>query len=249
MSRDKQEDVKKKETVKIESPQMVPAGMLEAFEHAATLSFEVKSGDGKGEPALKEWDVLFNRVESYKGDLPLSFKGEVRMRRAWALMDLDRYEEAEELLADDSMGPYLDSFSEEVLYEYFFSFANVLGALGKKALMDEAMRKSLFIATEKLGDLEKCVRSWMNLMLFAEHNEWWPYLENVSSAAQKFCEEQGDSLDLLWVLSGVHKVGALKGQGRMEDAKKVGAKLLKKAQALNDEGVTKRVTEVLESIG
>ena len=186
-------------------------------------------------------------VEEAGAGLPKSFSGEVRMRTAWAFMDLERYDQALELLDTEAMEPYLDHFRDDVLYEYFFSYANTLGALSKQDAMDQAMRKAIFIAAERMNDLQRCVRAWMNLMLLSEHNKWWQYLDKVSAAAQSFSSNQGPDLDALWILAGIHRLSALGHTGKPEQAEELGRELRNKAESLGDSDMKARVDEALEN--
>lgn len=219
----------------LEADADVDPELLERFNRAATEAFE-----GRTEAALQAWESLLDVIDE---DTPRSFVGEVRMRRCWVLMDLERYEEAAEMLATEAMEPYLDYFSDEVLFEYFFCHANTLGTLGRIEPMDGQFRRAMYVAAEHLRDMERCQRCWLNLLMFGEQAQDWEYLAKTSEAGQRFAE--GGQLTVLGFIAGLHHAAALRGLGKLDEAREKADALLTQAQAWRDEDAIERVQALI----
>ena len=220
-----------------ETPE-VAAELLEGFNQAASLAFE-----GQAEPALEAWSRL---LEQTGEDTPAAFVGEALMRRAWVLMDLERYEEAAEALALEAMEPYLDSFSDEVLFEYFFCNANTLGSLGRITEMDGQFRRAMYIAANQLGDVERCQRCWVNMALLTEQAGDWVHLEKVGESGQKFAQQS--QLPVMGFIIGMHHVTALKNLGRLGEARAAADLLVEQADEFNDEEAAARARALRDAL-
>jgi len=223
--------------------QDVAPELLQEFNQAATLAFQNQT-----EEALSAWARLLDKAEqSSSGEVPAAFVGEVRMRRAWVLIDLERYEEAAGALDAEVMEPYLDHFSDEVLFEYFFCFANTLGSLGRIEAMDGQFRRAMYIAATQLGDLERCQRCWLNMAMLTQQAGDWTHLEKVSEAGRKFADES--ELPVMGFILGLHRVHALKNLERLDEAREAADHLIGQAQALDDEKAVARVRALREELG
>jgi tetratricopeptide (TPR) repeat protein len=196
---------------------LVSPEFIEMFNKAAGLARE-----GKFEESLAAWNELLDPEKERDKDLPtLSMTGEflgvAMMRKAWVLMDLERYEDALEVFEDDLMQACLGQFDLETLFEYYFSYGNTLGNLRNIDAMDDAFSRALGIAAEELGDMTRCLNTWMNLMEYALQSEAWKYLERESRNAQAFSENTDN--DLLRTKAGWYHVQALKELGRTKEAR------------------------------
>jgi len=221
--------------------------LVELFNHAATLARQ-----GDYEASLEAWDLL---VGPGRGrDRPAGrrvmtgeFLGVATMRRAWVLMDLGRREEALLALKDPVMEACLSQLRTEDLYEYHFSLGNTLGTLGRIRKMDRQFTMALNIAAEELGDLERCCRTWSNLMRHAERAQAWRYLERESLRAVAFATKTG-ARALGFEARFRHAV-ALRGLGRDDEARQEAEALLVETRAAGVTAVVARLEEIVASCG
>lgn len=198
-------------------PGLVSPELVEQFNRASGLARE-----GKFEEALAAWNLLLGPKEETDYDAPKlvmtgEFLGVAMMRKAWALMDLGRYEEARGVLEDDVMQACLGQFDLETLYEYYFSLGNTLGELGDIDTMDDAFTRALGIAAEELGDIKRCTNAWCNLMEYGARAKAWKYVERESGNAQAFAENT-DS-EMIRFRAGWFHLVALKELGRSREAR------------------------------
>lgn len=163
--------------------------MIQAFNTAAGLA-----RDGELERSLHAWNELLEPSQPRTGPTPVlsgEFLGVAQMRRAWVLMDLERYERARECLEADLMQACLGQFPLATLYEYFFSYANTLGQLGEIDAMDDAMSRALGIAAEELGDANRCEQCWRWLVRHAQTAGAWEYLAREMPSLIAFASNAG----------------------------------------------------------
>jgi len=170
--------------------------LIDQFNAAAGLARE-----GRYEASLAVWNALLEpdaeeiARREREGPAMMSgrFLGLAHMRRAWAMMDLDRHADARDALESEIMLACLGQLQTEELYEYYFSLGNCHGALGEIAPMDVALSRALHLAAEHLGDPERCVRCWTNLMHWAEAHRAWAYLTRECPSAIQLAENTGQS--------------------------------------------------------
>jgi tetratricopeptide (TPR) repeat protein len=144
--------------VELTSPELI-----EQFNRAAGLARE-----NKYEESLEAWERLLGPREEGAPVLVMSgrFLGVAMMRKAWVLMDLQRYREAREVFEDGVMEACLGQLEIDELYEYFFSYGNTLGELGEAEGMQAMLSRALEIATEELGDPVRRRNAMNNLQHF-----------------------------------------------------------------------------------
>ncbi len=216
---------------------LISPQLIEEFNRATAL---VRKGDLEG--ALAVWDELLSygsrsekRAPPGGGQVCLTgeFLAQVTMRKAWVLMDLGRHEEALEALSSALMEACLSELSPEDLYEYHFSRANTLGALGRVELMHEQFDAALNLAARQLGDMDRCCQCWSNLMRHAENSEAWDDLEQQSRRALRFARNNG--AEVLDFEARFRHVLALAGLQRGEEMEQEARSLLTEARRL---GVT-----------
>lgn len=87
------------------------------------------------------------------------FVATIELRRAWCLMDLERYRDARAVLEGPRLIELLAGLEHEERYEYFFSYGNVLGNLEQYDAMSDAMDQAFTEALE-LDDEERFLRAW-----------------------------------------------------------------------------------------
>ena len=221
--------------------------LVEQFNHAATLARQ-----GEYDASLAAWDRL---VGPGRGrDRPPGrrvmtgeFLGVATMRRAWVLMDLGRHEEALRALKDPVMEACLSQLRAEDLYEYHFSLGNTLGTLGQIRKMDRRLTMALNIAAEELGDLERCCRTWSNLMRHAERARAWRYLERESRRAVTFAANTGARA--LSFEARLRHVVARHGLGRVKKARLEAEALLVEARAVGVTAAVARLEEIVAGRG
>lgn len=227
---------------------MISKDLIEIFNKAAGLAREKKF-----EESLAEYDKIIDpskdAIDARKDNkvvLTGEFLGVAMMRKAWILMDLKRYEEAKKIFEDKLMEACLGQFNMETLYDYFFSYGNTLGDLGDLKGMDDKLSRALGIASEKLGDRERCFTCWSNLLALSLKAEDWEFLEKESLAARTFAENSADTV--LRVKADWHHVLAMHGLGKDLEAREEGGVLLTFLTQLGADEAAKDVEELLTEI-
>ena len=203
---------------------MISEEYIEIFNQASLLTRQ-----GKLEEALIRWDLIVapqdkpDKSKVVTGD----FLGQAHMRKAWVLMDLERYEEALEIFLSEVMAALITQFSLETLYDYFFSYANTLGSLGRIEEMDDKFTRALNIASEEFGDQAKCEQCWQGLLTHARKHDALDYLIQESERCVQFSVNNG--LAELFVFSITHAIEANIEKGNLVNAKELSSKYLKQA--------------------
>ncbi len=117
------------------------------------------------------------------------FLATIHLHACYALMDLQRYAEAEaELLLVE-----LSDFKGPMLYEYYFTLGNLLGALGRIRPMFAAFVEAIS-AAEIAGDLvDRPQRCWTKILGVAVGSRDWPYVVEVAEKALNVARLRGYS--------------------------------------------------------
>jgi hypothetical protein len=219
--------------------------LIEQFNKAAQLARE-----GKYEESLAEWNLLLfpSKKEKRNNSKMMSghFLGIAMMRRAWVLIDLKNYKEAKRAFEDDVMKACLTQFSNNDLYEYFFSYGNTLGELGDINGMDDAFSRAINIAANELGDLSRCEVTWKNLMSYAENSNSWEYLERESNNALTFA--QNSNSEVLKFEARWYHILALKGLNLVEKAREEAELMLKDLQKIGADKAVNRLQDLIDSL-
>lgn len=188
---------------------------IKRFNQAAALARE-----GKYEEALEAYEKindLFDNPEEARM-MTGEFMGMIELRKAYCLMDLERYEETRQLFESDILRAALGQFNKETLYDYFFSYGNVLGYLGLIEEMGNAMTKALNIAAEELDDLKRCENVWYWIMYCAKEHGEWKYLEEQCINAHKFGVK--NESHYLQHIAGQFGCYAYRGLGKIDEARR-----------------------------
>jgi len=193
---------------------------IERFDKAAALARE-----GRYEEALNAYEQIHAPFKDYKEPRIMTgeFMGMIELRKAYCLMDLDRYEEARELFESKLVKAALGQFNKETLYDYYFSYGNTLGNLGDIEKMDQVMSQALTVAAKELHDLKRCENAWYWVMYWAKKHAKWEYLEEQCVNAHRFGVEN-ESI-VLQVRAGEFGCYAYRGLGKIEKARR-GANLI-----------------------
>lgn len=214
--------------------------LIQQFNEAADLARE-----GEFEASLAAWNRLLNPTDEDKREKRVTtgdFLGQSYMRKAWVLMDLQRWAEAREVFEDEVLQACLGQFSTENLYEYFYSYANTLGILGEVEPMDVAFSKAMHIAAEHLGDAQRLHYCWKNLMYFAEITESWDYLLGEVDACIQLAANIGD--EKLGTMGQLNKALALANLGRNAEARSIVEPAMERARATGADWVLACCAEI-----
>ncbi|HEC78670.1 MAG TPA: hypothetical protein ENI34_05960 [candidate division WOR-3 bacterium] len=193
---------------------------IERFNRAAELARE-----GKIEEALEAYENIKAPFDDPKEERIMTgeFLGMVELRKAYCLMDLERFEEAREIFASNIIQAALGQFDFTTLCDYFYSYGNTLGKLGLLEKMDEVMKNVLKIAVNELNDLKRCEDTWYWIMYWAKEHEAWEYLEKQCISAHKFGVKSGSLF--LQIKAGEFGCYAYRGLGKIEEARR-GARII-----------------------
>lgn len=159
------------------SPYGVSSTYIERFNQAAQLARE-----GRSEEAFRAYDAIFGTLENprEKEEISWNFFVEVNLRKAYCLMDLNRYQDAWVILEGSEIKPYLSQIHPFQRHAYFFSLGNILGNLGKVYLMRDKFIKAIKIAGQELNDPKKEMDSWFWLLQWGKTWQKWDFLYEVA---------------------------------------------------------------------
>ncbi|MGB3340625.1 MAG: hypothetical protein WBB37_03990 [bacterium] len=193
---------------------------VERFNEAAGLASQ-----GRYEDALEAYDNIHAPFDDYSEERVMTgeFMGMIEIRKAYCLMDLERYDEARTIFESKLVKAALGQFNKATLYDYFFSYGNTLGYLGAIRKMDTVMSKALAIALQELDDLKKLETVWYWIMYWAKKHEQWVYLEEQCINAHK-TGIRNKSI-ALQVQAGEFGCYAYRGLGKIDKARR-GAKII-----------------------
>lgn len=217
---------------------LISPHLVQQFNQAAALARE-----SRFEQSLAAWEVLLGRQDG-KSVITGDFLGQCMMRKAWVLMDLERWQHAREVLEDKVLEACLGQFSTANLYEYFFSYANVLGNLRDISGMDRAFSFAMRTAAEGLADHRRMRHCWNNLFFWAEKAGAWKYLQTEAAYCVTYARNQGDQQ--LETVAKLNRAMALHRQGRMQKAARIVEPIRKRALRDADSDVLRRCEEAMK---
>ena len=199
---------------------------IEMFNEAADLA-----RSGKQKNALEIYEKI-SKTKAGIANKDLTsgdFFGVVELRKAFCLMDIDRYVEARKVLESEKMQGFLSKFEHETMFEYFFCCGNTLGNLGETHLMEDCLSRALAVAAEHLGDLQKCENCWYFIMYWAKQHMKWEFLEQQCVAAHMF----GTDNDSIYLQQKALEFGcfAYNGLGKTDKARKAAEVVLERLRA------------------
>jgi tetratricopeptide (TPR) repeat protein len=154
----------------------VDPGLVKDFNRAAKLG---RDGAHAASAALYE-DVV-RRAARRRATASPAFVATARTRRAFCLMDLERYEDARtELQAASKLEQHL---SLDGRYELLFALGNTLGALGH---VDQAFTTlvSAIRTAEDMNDYtERPARCWGRILAIGVDRKAWSFVEDKAKIA------------------------------------------------------------------
>jgi len=217
---------------------------VERFNEAAGLAHQ-----GRYEEALEAYDNIHAPFDDYNEERIMTgeFMGMIEIRKAYCLMDMERYDEARAIFESKLVKAALGQFNKASLYDYFLSYGNTLGYLGAIKKMDGVMCKALTIALGELDDLKKLETVWYWIMYWAKKHGQWAYLEEQCTNAHK-AGIRNKSI-VLQVRAGEFGCYAYRGLGKIDKAKR-GAKIIIKRykDAEADDSIVKEWEDFLLSL-
>lgn len=222
---------------------MISEEYLEVFNRAAKLARERRF-----EAALSEWNRIVNSSSEDSltgGVLTGDFLGQAHLRKAWVLMDLERFEEAREVFASETLEACLTQFDLEVLYDYFYSYGHTLGQLGKISDMDDRFTRALNIASEHLGDEDRCEACWRGLLQHARDHGAWTYLRAEGERCITFAEN--NNLQTLWLTAVRAAIEANSEAGDRQRAVELAEMLKEQAQHWQNDDLVEEAERTLST--
>ncbi len=208
--------------------QLVSESLIDLFNQAAALARE-----GNHVDALEIWDAIIQPVEKPHPSLvaTIEFLGQTYMRKAWSLTDLGKFVEAKAVFETDFLRAALNQFDLKVIFDYFFSYANVLGELGEIKRMDDKFSRALNIAADR-GDAYNAQLCWLNLMHYAEKNQDWEYLEREARSCIRFADNS--DLPKLGLAAGLKRSAALVKLHQLDKAGQQAKRIIKLSEQLGE---------------
>lgn len=169
-------------------PSTIPSILLNRFTEAVNLANNGKPGE-----ALEKYQNIFTDEEGKKiqGGITGEFIATVELRKAYCLMDLQKYQEAKEIFAE--LDKFLAGQLETIaLYDFYFSYGNTLGNLGLLGEMEDRMARAMNIATEYLQDNDKFRNIWYWVLHWESLHQAWDSLREHCDSAYNFGLQNND---------------------------------------------------------
>lgn len=133
--------------------------------------------------ALTAYETLFAPLPADEtAELTFTFRAVVQLRRAVLLGDLRRDEEAR-LVFEGELRELLPELDPALRFEYFLSFGNTLGRLGRVDSMVMALTEAVYIAQSRLLDLRRCEQAWKWMLHWCKVHQSWALLERKAREA------------------------------------------------------------------
>lgn len=149
--------------------------------------------NGNHAEALEKYQAIFRDEDGGKSErvITAEFYATVEMRKAYCLMDLQKYQEAKAIFEelDDFFAGQLNTLR---LYDFYFSYGNTLGNLGLLKEMEDKMARAMNIAAEYLEDGEKFRKVWHWMLYWEAFHQAWESLSEHSVSAYGFGVENND---------------------------------------------------------
>jgi len=117
------------------------------------------------------------------------FIATTQLQSAYALIDLDKLDEAEPLLATLDHG----TFSGPQLYDFHFTRGNVFGALGRLGEMFSAFVEAISTAEDLDDYTERPAICWTKMLTFAVHFKDWDFVLDLADKADQAAALRGFS--------------------------------------------------------
>ncbi len=166
----------------------IPSILLSRFDEAANLANNGKPGE-----ALEKYQNIFTdeNGKKIKSGITGEFIATVELRKAYCLMDLQKYQEAKDIFAalDKFFAGQLDTIA---LYDFYLSYGNTLGNLGLLGEMEDRMARAMNIASEYLHDKDKFRKVWYWVLHWELLHQAWNMLSEHSDSAYHFGIENYD---------------------------------------------------------
>lgn len=196
---------------------------VERFDKAAALARA-----GKLEEALKAFERIHAPFKDYNETRVMTgeFMGTIELRKAYCLMDLQRYEDARIIFSSKLVEAALGQFNHATLYDYYYSYANTLGVLGRRTEMNEMMYRAIRIADQKLDDVKRCEDAWYWILHWAREQKDWQYLEEQCIEAHDFGVRNKSIRLQIW--AGEFSCHAYRGLGKIEKARRSVTMIIKR---------------------
>lgn len=115
------------------------------------------------------------------------FIATTQLQSAYALIDLDKLDEAEPLLASLDHG----TFTGPQLYDFHFTRGNVYGALGRMEDMFSAFVAAISTAEDLDDFTQRPAICWTKMLTFAVHAKEWEYVLDLADKAEQVAALRG----------------------------------------------------------
>ncbi len=216
----------------------VPPDLIEKFNEAARLAEAGKAGR-----ALELLDAIIAPPQNASDAtmIPLEFLARAHMRKAWCLMDLKLFQEAQTMFESSFIHATLNQLDQQNQFDYHFSYANCLGEVGDLQAMDANFARALDIAANS-GDAYKSELCWLNLLHYAELHKSWTYLESESKACIRFAENS--NLPKLALAAALRRAKALFSLERRDHAASQLTRAKKLAESLGESAATEAAEKI-----
>lgn len=100
------------------------------------------------------------------------------MRKAWVLMDLQKFPEAKSTMLELVLLECLATFIPEDKASYHFSLANIMGNLKDQAALEKEMKIAIGIYKSQ-NQSEKIDQCYNNMLDYARMNGWKSFQQKV----------------------------------------------------------------------
>ncbi len=202
---------------------------LQRFAEASDLAAQ-----GQSAAALAKFKTIF--IDENQQKIPGAITGEflatVELRKAYCLMDLQRYIEAKAIF--EQLDQLLaGQFGMVDLYDFYFSYGNTLGNLGLLTEMEDRMARAMNIATEELQDANRFRDLWYWILHWEKHYQAWELVEEHGQSAYEFGIQNQDLQ--LQILALEFQCYAHRALGRLNEARQGATIVLSWKQQLEDD--------------
>lgn len=148
--------------------------LVDLFQEAVAFA---RSGDHAN--ALTAYRAVLDKHRAERLSAAPRFIATTQLQSAYALVDLDRLDEANQVLEDLDHG----MFRGTQLYDYHFTRGNVFGALGRLRDMFTSFVEAISTAEDLDDYTERPFACWTKMLGFAIHARDWHYVLELADKA------------------------------------------------------------------
>lgn len=190
------------------------------------------SKEGQFKTAFQIWDQLSSLDPASIANLDSNeFMSQVNLYKAWSQADMGEYKNALSTLESMFLKFSIQELSSSLQFDYYFSYGNIAGEALEKEKMESAFVEAIKVSKQN-NNTDQITECWLNLLFYAEKNQWWKYLEQAARTCIVFAESSNNIS--LGLSAGLKRARALLHLGKHKRAEIQSKRIIQVALQFNE---------------